>query len=320
MRVVHDDVDLRLRVERREHLAERVVGLTLRAEDGGPLPAWAPGAHTDLTVGEGLVRQYSLCGDPADTDRWKVAVLREEAGTGGSARVHDVLREGDVLDARGPRNNFELVPSGRYVFLAGGIGITPILPMIAAADRVGADWRLHYGARTRARMAFADELNGAYGERVVLHVDDEGTGLDLGALLAAPQAGTLVYCCGPEGMLAVVEGLCARWPSGSLHVERFAPKPQAPPRREEAFAVELAQTGLTLSVPPDKTVMEVLEEAGVPILHSCREGTCGTCETVVLDGEVDHRDSLLTPEERAANDVMFVCVSRAAGPRLVLDI
>jgi ferredoxin-NADP reductase len=294
--------------------------LTLRAEDGGPLPAWTPGAHTDLVVGPGFVRRYSLCGDPADAERWRVAVLREEAGSGGSARVHDMVREGDVLDGRGPRNNFELLSSQRYLFLAGGIGITPILSMAAAADCAGAAWRLHYGVRARARMAFAGDLTAAYGDRVALHVDDEGTGLDLGALLAAPQAGTLVYCCGPEGMLAAAETLCASWPPGSLHVERFAPRPQGPLQRDEAFEIELAQTGLTLTVPPGKTVMEVLEEAGVPILHSCREGTCGTCETVVLEGKVDHRDSLLTPEERAANDVMFVCVSRAAGPRLVLDL
>jgi ferredoxin-NADP reductase len=318
--VTHDEVDLRLRVDRKQELADRVVALTLRDAGGGPLPAWAPGAHTDLTLAPGVVRQYSLCGDPADEDAWQVAVLREEAGTGGSELVHERLCEGDVLDARGPRNNFELLAAGRYLFVAGGIGVTPIRPMAAAATRAGADWRLHYCGRTRSRMAFADELVGAYGNRVTIHVDDEGSRLDFEAILATPERGTLIYCCGPEGLLELVERLGAAWPVGSLRVERFAPKPHGEPLRDEPFEIELAQTGTTLTVPPHKSVMEILEEAGVPIMHSCREGTCGTCETLVLEGVVDHRDSLLTPEERACNDVMFVCVSRAAGPRLVLDL
>jgi ferredoxin-NADP reductase len=320
MHVTHDEVDLRLRVDRREELADRIAGLVLRDAEGVTLPAWSPGAHIDLGVGPGLVRQYSLCGDPADRTAWRVAVLREEDGTGGSEHVHERVREGDILDARGPRNHFELLPSPRYLFVAGGIGITPILPMVAAAQRAGADWHLHYCVRTRARMAFAGELSGGSGDRVTIHVDDEGSLLDFGALLGTPVADTLVYCCGPEGLLAIVEELCAPWPSGSLRIERFAPKPQGEPLRAEAFEVELAQSGLTLTVPPDKSVMEVLEEAGVPILHSCREGTCGTCETAVLEGAVDHRDSLLSGAEQAANDVMFVCVSRAVGPRLVLDL
>jgi ferredoxin-NADP reductase len=320
VRVTHDEVDLRLRVDRKQELADRVVALTLRRAGGGPLPAWAPGAHTDLTVAPGVVRQYSLCGDPADRDAWQVAVLREEAGTGGSELVHERLCEGDVLDARGPRNNFELLAADRYLFVAGGIGITPIRPMAATAARAGADWRLHYCGRTRSRMAFADELAGAYGDLVTMHVNDEGSRLDFQALLATPERRTLVYCCGPEGLLELVERLCAAWPVGSLRVERFAPKSQGVPLRNEPFEIELAQTGTTLTVPPHKSVMEVLEEAGVAIMHSCREGTCGTCETVVLEGAVDHRDSVLTPDERASNDVMFVCVSRAAGPRLLLDL
>jgi ferredoxin-NADP reductase len=318
--VTHDEVDLRLRVDRREALAERIVGLSLRDPSGGDLPAWAPGAHTDVTVAPGMVRQYSLCGDPADRGVWRIAVLREEAGSGGSERVYDAVREGDLLDVRGPRNNFELTPAPRYLFIAGGIGITPILPMVGAAEATGADWNLHYCGRSRANMAFASELSETYGHRVTLYPRQEVGRLELERLLAVPEPDTLVYCCGPEPLLREIEERRFPWPPGAVRVERFVPKPRTEPLRSEPFEVELAQSGITLTVPPDKSVLEVIEEAGIPVMYSCREGTCGTCETIVLEGRVDHRDSLLTAEEQEAHDVMFVCVSRAAGPRLVLDL
>ncbi|MEW9550666.1 2Fe-2S iron-sulfur cluster-binding protein [Nonomuraea sp. NPDC050783] len=303
-------------VHAREQVAEGVVTLELRDPAGGELPGWSPGAHIDLVLGGGdLVRQYSLCGDPADRTAWRIAVLREPAGRGGSAYVHDELRPGATVLARGPRNNFPLHPAARYLFIAGGIGITPILPMIAAVG--GARWRLAYGGRTATSMAFADELRAAHGDRVLLWPQDEHGLLDLDALLAEEPLDTLVYCCGPAPLLEAVEARCADRP---LHVERFTPKEAGEPVVAGAFEVELAVSGLTLTVPPDRSILQVVEEAGVPVLTSCREGTCGTCETPVLDGVVDHRDSLLTPEERAANDVMFVCVSRAACPKLVLEL
>jgi ferredoxin-NADP reductase len=318
--ITHDEIDLRLRIDRRETLAEGIVGLSLRDQADRDLPLWAPGAHTDVTVGPGMVRQYSLWGDPADRTVWRIAVLREEAGSGGSEHVHDALREGDVLDARGPRNNFEFAPSRRYLFIAGGIGITPILPMAAVAAASGAEWHLHYCGRSRAKMAFAADLSEAYGACVSLYPRQEVGRLHLESVLAVPDPDTLVYCCGPEVLLREIEERCASWPRGALRVERFAPKPRGEPLRSEPFEVELAQSAVTLTVPPDKSILEVIEEAGIPVMYSCREGTCGTCETVVLEGAVDHRDSLLTAEEQEANDVMFICVSRAAGPRLVLDL
>jgi ferredoxin-NADP reductase len=316
----HDEVDLRLRVARRTTGAEGVVVLDLRAPDGGELPAWSAGAHIDLRMPGDLVRQYSLCGDPRDRSVWRVAVLREPESRGGSAHVHESLREGDDVDVRGPRNHFELAPAQRYVFIAGGIGITPILPMIDAADAAGAEWELHYGGRSRRSMAFLESLEAATGARVTLHPQDEVGLIDLDALLGDPRPGTLVYCCGPEPLLVAVEQRCADWPAGTLHVERFAPKDVGEPVLTGAFEVELALSGLSLTVPPERSVLQVVEDAGISVLSSCTEGTCGTCETTVLAGEVDHRDSLLTPAEQAANDTMFICVSRAACPKLVLEL
>ncbi|WP_431927153.1 PDR/VanB family oxidoreductase [Amycolatopsis tucumanensis] len=320
MTAVLTEVELDVLLERKEELAAGVVRLTLRHPAGEPLPEWDPGAHLDLVLGEGLVRQYSLCGDPADRGVLQVAVLREPDGRGGSAWVHDRLSTGDTVRIRGPRNHFRLVDSPRYLFVAGGIGITPIVPMIARAEASGADWRLVYGGRSRASMAFREELVARYGDRVEIRPQDETGLLDLDELLGAPHDGVAVYCCGPEPLLAAVEQRCAAWPPGSLHVERFSPKAGADAGERTTFEVELAASGRTVTVPPDKSILAAVEEAGVSVLSSCQEGTCGTCETPVLDGVPDHRDSLLTESERAANDTMMICVSRSCGPRLVLDL
>jgi ferredoxin-NADP reductase len=315
-----EEPEFDLKVVGRTPIAEGVVLLSLMRPGGGPLPAWTPGAHVDLLLAPGLVRQYSLCGDPRDRSVFRVAVLREAAGRGGSAYVHDRLAEGDTIRVRGPRNRFALVGSPRYLFVAGGIGVTPILPMVAEAAARGADWRLVYGGRTRASMAFADQLAREHPGRVELCPQDETGLLDLDSLLGVPCPDTVVYCCGPEPLLAAAEKRCASWPKGALRVERFVPKAEdghAPPA---AFEVELSLTGTTLTVPADRTILEVVEDAGVAVLSSCREGTCGTCETAVLDGVPDHRDSLLTEEEREAGDIMFICVSRAVSPRLVLEL
>ncbi|WP_240607094.1 PDR/VanB family oxidoreductase [Cryobacterium aureum] len=319
-RIAHDEVDLRLRVTARRTGAEGVVVLHLCDPAGADLPAWAPGAHIDLKVSDGMSRQYSLCGEPDDRSLWRIAVLREPKSRGGSERVHTALVEGVEVDVRGPRNNFPLVPSPRYLFIAGGIGITPILPMLTAAEAAGAEWELHYGGRSRRSMAFLESFEDATDNRVTLHPHDEVGLIDLDKILGASRSETLVYCCGPEPLLAAVEQRCAAWPPGSLHVERFSPKAVGEPLLAESFEVELAASGLALTVPPEKSILQVVEEAGVSVLSSCQEGTCGTCETSVLEGQVDHRDSVLTPAEQKANDTMFICVSRAACPRLVLDL
>lgn len=306
-------------VTAREVRAEGVISLTLADPGGGRLPPWEPGAHVDLLLGD-YVRQYSLCGPPDDQHTWRLAVLLEADGRGGSAAAHQMLKAGDLVAVRGPRNHFALRAAPRYIFIAGGIGITPILPMIAVAGS-GASWRLFYGGRRRASMAFLDELEG-YGERVLVWPQDERGLLPLDEILGTPADGVLVYCCGPEGLLAAVEQRCAAWPAGTLRVERFSPKPQpeSGPGGDAAFEVVCQRSGLTVTVPPGKSILETLDEQGLTVISSCQEGVCGTCETRVLEGIPDHRDSLLTEEEREANDYMMVCVSRAKSDRLVLDL
>ena len=305
--------------ERRDE-ADGVVSLTLGCARGGELPAWTPGAHVDVHLGPELIRQYSLCSDPADRERWRLGVLREPASRGGSEYVFDKLHGGDIVTVGEPRNHFALEPAARYVFVAGGIGITPILPMIAAAQAAGADWTLLYGGRARGSMAFVDEL-AAYGDRVTIAPQDEVGLLDLTSLLATPRRDTLVYACGPEPMLCAVDSLVAAWPSGSLRVERFAPR-TVEDVGAESFEVEFAASGVTATVPPDRSILTVAEEAGIPALWSCREGTCGTCETPLLAGRAEHRDTLLTEVEQAEQNTIFICVSRAeaGAPRLTLDL
>ena len=312
-----------LRVADRHEGAEGVAVLDLRATDGEELPGWTPGAHIDLDLGGGLVRQYSLCGDPADRTTWRIAVLDVVGGRGGSAAVHRDLHPGAEVTVGGPRNDFALVPAHRYVFVAGGIGITPVLPMVAAAAAAGTTWELHYGGRTRRSMAFLSTLadltvGRSGGRRVVLYPQDEVGSIDLPRLLGRPRDDTLVYACGPAPLLDAVERCCAGWRPGSVRVERFRGT-GVPSDGDGAFEVTLRRSGRTLLVPADRSLLDVCEESGVPVPSSCREGICGTCETAVVAGQVDHRDSLLSPAERAANDVMFLCVSRAAGPGLVID-
>jgi ferredoxin-NADP reductase len=301
-------------------VADGVVALTLADPTGGELPPWTPGAHIDFVLGDELIRQYSLCSSPSKPNVWRVGVLRAPDSRGGSEQVHDILAPGSIVRVRGPRNHFPLVASPRYLFLAGGIGITPLLPMIAEADASGADWRLLYGGRERASMGFLEEL-ALYGDRVKIVPQDEEGMLDLESVLGTPQPNTLVYCCGPEGLLGAVEKFCEKWPPGSLHLERFSAKPQEPAAEaDSAFELVLQRSGVTLEVPPDKSVLTVIREAGVSVLASCLEGICGTCETEVIEGDVDHRDSVLNEEERASNEYMMVCVSRCRSPRLVLDL
>jgi ferredoxin-NADP reductase len=305
--------------ERRDE-ADGVVSLSLGRADGGELPGWTPGAHVDVTLADGLVRQYSLCSDPGDRSRWRLGVLREPAGRGGSEYVFDKLHDADIVEVGEPRNHFELEAAPRYVFVAGGIGITPILPMIAAAEAAGAEWTLLYGGRTRTSMAFRAELV-AHGDRVVLAPQDEVGLLDLRGQLMAPRPSTLVYACGPEPMLDALDAAMTAWPAGSLHVERFTPR-TIETDADEAFEVACTASGVTLVVPPDRSILEIAQDRGLPVDFSCGEGTCGTCETPLLAGRAEHRDSLLTDEEKDAQDTLFLCVSRAERgcPRLELDL
>lgn len=313
-------VELDLEVVSREAMAEGIIGLHLRRPGGGVLPDWTPGSHIDLVLEDNLVRQYSLIGFDDDPTSWRIGVLREAKGRGGSQQIHDSVVAGTRVRARGPRNHFRLLPAERYIFIAGGIGITPITGMIAEAERLGTPWQLTYGGRSRASMAFTRDLVERYGDRVQLVPQEEFGLIDLKSLLGEPAHGTLIYCCGPEPLLAAVQAAAGHWSEDALHFERFVPVEQDSTKPNESFEVELADSGTIVEVPAEKSILQALDEAGVDVLSSCAEGTCGTCETMIVSGEVDHRDSVLTPKERAANRSLMICVSRAACPRLVLDL
>lgn len=299
----------------RTQVAEDVVQLTFKAAINRPLPAWRPGAHIDLMLPIGVQRHYSLCGDPADRQHWRIAVLRHPSGRGGSEYVHASLRPGTEIPVRGPRNQFALEPASGYKFVAGGIGITPLLPMVRHLARAGtAPWSMVYGGRSRRSMAYSEELRAL---PVTFCPQDEAGRPDLDAYLAGTAPGTLVYCCGPEPLIAAVRDRCAALGLG-FRCELFAPRAEDE-RPNEPFTVTLGQTGERVRVPADLTTLQALRKAGAFVLSSCEEGMCGTCETQVCGGAVDHRDSILTDEERAAGDVMYVCVSRGHGD-LVLDL
>lgn len=311
------DIEREVTVVAISHAAHDVLVLELAHPYGLALPAWQPGAHIDviLPIGE---RQYSMFGE-VGAPTWKIGVLREQHGRGGSALIHDTVAVGDKLRVRGPRNHFEFEPDVAHpnLFLAGGIGITPLNSMIAAARDAGVDYRIAYAGRSRDTMALVEQLEADHPGRISVYPGDEGRHLDLAALVGSLAPDTVIYCCGPARLNDGITDAAAGF---ALHLERFEAKKFGEPLLHEAFEVELALSGETVTVPPERSILEVVEEAGILVLSSCREGTCGTCETVVLEGEVEHRDSILSPDEQAANDKMFICVSRAACPRLVLEL
>ncbi|WP_425303269.1 PDR/VanB family oxidoreductase [Nocardia wallacei] len=299
--------DIELAVAAVERRATDVVSLELRSPDGSPLPTWRPGAHLDLFLPSGRQRQYSLCGDPVDRFRYRIAV-RLIPGGGGSREVHEVLKAGDRVRVRGPRNAFALVDAPSYLFIAGGIGITPILPMVKAAKARG---HLVYTGRSRETMPFLDELPGAD-----VRPDDECGPPDVPALISLAKPGAAVYVCGPPPMLAAAQRcLFDLNPTGSLHTERFS----APPVVDgKEFDLRLAHSGKTIRVGADETALTAIHRELPDVAYSCRQGYCGTCEVRVLAGAVDHRDHTLT--DQARRDRMLVCVSRAAWDELVVDL
>lgn len=298
--------------------ADGVVSLELRSLSG-PLPSWSPGAHIDVILPNGLVRQYSLCGDPRNSDVWRIGVLREPSSRGGSRCIHDEIQPGDRLRVAVPRNNFGLVEAGRYLFIAGGIGITPILPMIRQVADEGRPWTLLYGGRTRGSMAFLDEISAYRGGEIHVVPQDEFGLLDLPRFLGAPRTDTAVYCCGPGPLIDAVEANCRSWPAGALHRERFAPSAKSK-LEKGAFEVELARSGQRLMVPAHTSLLTVLENAGHKITNSCRAGICGTCLVRVLSGVPQHNDDVLSDADRESGAVMLVCVSRSESDLLVLDL
>ncbi|MEU0223866.1 PDR/VanB family oxidoreductase [Streptomyces sp. NPDC006284] len=310
-----EEQELDLLVHRTTWEADGVLSVELVHPDGKPLPAWTPGAHLDLHVG-GHVRQYSLCGDPEETGVYRLGILNEPASRGGSRHVHTKVRPGQTVRVAGPRNHFALEPAASYVFLAGGIGITPILAMARRAERDGVPYRLVHGGRTRASMAFGGELAALGGEVTLVPQDEQGH-IDVPGVLADLPADALVYCCGPEPLLKAVEEAA---PEGRLRTERFAAPTVTREDDDSAFEVECRASGVTLNVAPGTSILEAAENAGLDVASSCRDGICGSCETRVLAGTPDHRDFLLSDAERATGETMMICVSRCASDRLVLNL
>ncbi|HLH89621.1 MAG TPA: PDR/VanB family oxidoreductase [Xanthobacteraceae bacterium] len=315
---------LQLRVARIADVTRRIKSIELAAADGGALPAFTAGAHIDVTLGNGEERSYSLLNDPTETHRYVIAVLRETDSRGGSTYVHDQLRAGDILSSSEPINNFALNEAGeRHILIAGGIGITPLLAMSRRLAAGGLDFTLHYCAKSRAEAAFIDEIEAALGPRLIAHFDggDIARGLDVAALLKERPAAAHVYVCGPPGLIRAVREATPNWPKGSVHYELFRGSEAdiAPRSSDRSFEIVLKRAGKTLTVAADKSILETLASAGIKVKTLCKEGVCGTCRVGLVRGRADHRDEVLTDEERERN--IQVCVSRALpGETLVLDL
>ncbi|MFD3591124.1 PDR/VanB family oxidoreductase [Nocardia sp. NPDC058640] len=317
--------DRRLRVlvtERRiEAHDQDVVSLRLESPDGRVLPRWRPGAHLDLELPSGRLRQYSLCGDPADERAYRIAVRRIPGGGGGSVEMHDTLTVGSRLVVRGPRNAFPFAipghgsPSHRLHFVAGGIGITPILPMARLAHRLGVPWTLVYSGRSRDTIPFLAEIE-SFGGNVVVRTDDEHGLPTAQDLLPGVRPGTAVYACGPTPMTSAIVAAVREMPSVELHFERFSPPPIID---GTPFEIEFASTGEVVTVAADRTVLDTILKTRPDQPYSCRQGFCGTCVIRVRAGEPDHRETTLSDADHAEG-AMLACVSRCHGQRLVLDL
>ncbi|MDD3677434.1 PDR/VanB family oxidoreductase [Thauera propionica] len=316
---------LTVRVVRKTAEATDIATFELVDAQGDALPPFSAGAHIDVHLPNGLVRQYSLCNDSAETHRYLIGVLRDPASRGGSLAMHDLVNEGDILQISAPKNHFPLAHEARRsLLLAGGIGITPILCMAERLAISGAEFDLHYCTRSPARTAFRNRIRGsAFTSRVHFHFDDGDAAqkLDIAATLDKVEDGTHLYVCGPKGFMNAVldTARAAGWPEAQLHYEFFAAD-VGPSDSDESFEVKLASSGRVIKVEKDKTIITALAAAGVEIPFSCEQGVCGTCLTRVLEGVPDHKDNYLTPEEQAANDQLLPCCSRAKSPMLVLDL
>lgn len=310
---------IRIKTVRRE--ADGILGLTIEDAKGRPLPRWSAGAHIELCL-DGFDRKYSLCGR-ADAGAYDIAVLLEKEGRGGSRRLHEVAAEGLELRLRGPSNLFRLnehAPS--YTLIAGGIGITPILAMADRLKNLGRDYAIHYCGRSRRSMAFLDRLQADHAERLSVHARDEGPRANLADIVARLPEGGQIYACGPERMITELEDLTAGLTDGTLHFEHFsAQETTLDPSKEHAFQVDLKDSGLTVEVAANVTLLDALLASGIDISCDCREGLCGSCEVEVLEGEIDHRDVVLTRTERAENRRMMSCCSRSVrGGKLKLAL
>lgn len=315
------DQRLSLRASNIAAEAKDALVVELRDPGGAALPSFTPGAHIELHLSNGLIRHYSLCNDWRERDRYVVGIGLAAGSRGGSLHIHRTLRPGDTVAVTAPRNNFPLAEAApRHDFLAGGIGITPILSMARWCAANQRDWHLWYLVRNRQRAAFLEEL-GDFAGNVTLHADDEAGALfDVTGTVAGLQADSHIYCCGPAALMTAVEAAAQARPPEQMHFEWFTPKQPTAADNSESFTVVLARSGRRFLVPTGKSILEVLEANQLNISFSCREGLCATCETPVLAGKPDHRDSVLTAAEKAANKTMMICVSRALSDELTLDL
>jgi ferredoxin-NADP reductase len=309
-----------LRIATMAMTADDVMHVQLTSRDGTALPAWQPGAHLGIQLPSGVLRQYSLCGDPEDLHAYGIAVLRQPDGRGGSIDFHEHMHVGRDVPVASLRNNFALAPAPRYLLLAGGIGVTPLLAMARELQRRGRDWHMVYGGRSRSHMAFVPELAALAADRVQIWAEDERGLPPIDKLIESAGDSTAVYCCGPTPMIAAVEAACATAGHVDLHLERFSATESTDLTDATAFEVELSRSGVTVTVPADRSILDVVLDTIGEVNFSCEEGVCGTCETAVLSGVPDHRDQLLLPQERESNETMMICVSRSKTARLVLDL
>ncbi|MYM81833.1 2Fe-2S iron-sulfur cluster binding domain-containing protein [Duganella sp. FT50W] len=316
---------LQVRVAQRCNEAEDICSYELVSVNGAELPPFTAGAHIDVHVGDGLVRQYSLCNPPHERHRYLIGVLRDPASRGGSRAMHEQVQTGATLQISAPKNHFPLAEASRSLLLAGGIGVTPVLAMAEALSAQGAPFEMHYCARSPERAAFRDRIAAsAFAPQVHFHYDsgDAAQKLDLPALLAGLDRGTHIYLCGPQGFIDYVKG-CAKahdWPQEQVHLEYFGAAVAPAAGGDQPFEVKLASSGKVYTIPADSTVLRVLNDAGVFIPASCEQGVCGTCLTRVLDGVPDHRDLYLEEAEQAANDQFTPCCSRSKTAMLTLDL
>ena len=311
---------LNLVIEEVRTEADDIISIVLRDPASSRLPGWDPGSHIDVVLPSGRSRKYSLCGAVNRNAEYMIAVLREPNGRGGSLELHEIAAPGRTLTVSRPRNNFRFDAADDYLFLAGGIGITPIIPMIEAAEAHGASWKLVYAGRSRRRMAFVDRLSRYPGERIDLYPEDERGRPDFDEILRHASPKTLVYACGPTGMLNMVSERFALNPvAASLRMEKFAADGPVDVTGD-VFEVVLARSGKTVTVASDQSILAAVRAVVPNVPFSCEEGYCGECETSVLEGVPEHRDTYLTDEERAGNDTMMICVGRSRSPRLVLDL
>jgi ferredoxin-NADP reductase len=316
----HEELELELVVRARTALTPEIVELEFEDSRGANLPAWDAGSHADLLFGDGYVRQYSIVRGALDESNWRMAILADSNGRGGSRFLAEHVSVGTVINAKGPRNHFALLPAPMYHFIAGGIGITPILSMIDAAQMNGVPWTLSYLGRAREAMAYVSELEAKFPDKVSVFAKSEENRFDVEGFVDELSADTQTYACGPEKLLIGLEQAFAAVGNKTLHIERFHPKEIILDEPDHEFQVYCAKSEIEITVAADESILMAADAAGVDITGDCMEGTCGACETKVISGDVSHRDSIMTEEQQVSSGTMMICVSRARASQLTLDL